>query len=368
MIDAFTKAPVVQDWQWDLAARIRRGVEQTYGSLPDEVKCVEAIVQAINSMPSPSVGVTLSKRLSLTLEVEAAFLHGSKSQVRFQVGGTEYQRELADLLVLGAYVHDGRLAFQRACLIQAKRSGQSTGQAAARYVVDLGQLVLLASFPEFIGVAGVFKGLKVHLRNRSGMLGAYGLLSPPGEIIIVSARVLNQVLGGRRSLAAKELVPAILSESAASRSSMRSSDDCWWFDPNHCPSCHELAMHGFPHHWRRHHKLYGATGLGGVAQAPVESVLTCIGLDEFVQCWTGLRLGEVWHAGVALRSDRILRAALHAAVRRVGNATGKLAETVRVVEHAGGNDNIRIDNDNTMLDGGGFGIVSVIVRLRDGQV
>ncbi len=359
MLDIISHKPDIQDWQWDLAARIRLGIEDSYTARLNEVECVRAMVEAIDGKEPVQVSLNGA---SFKLEVEAAFLHGSKSQVRFQVGGAEHRRELADLLVLGAYVHDGRLAFQRACLIQAKRSGQGTGRATSRYEVDPWQLALLASFPKFTGVSGVFAGLTVHLRNRSGMLGAYGLLSPPGELIIVSARVLNQVLGGRKSLAAKELVPAILSESASSRNSMHFSDERWWFDPDHCPYCHELAMHGFSHHWRRHHNLHG---FGGMAETPVASVVTCIGLDEFVQCWTGLRLGEVWHAGAGSRSDRVLRASLHAAVRRVDTATGgKLAKAASVIESAVGDNDIRFDDDNPEAHGGGLGVISVIGQLK----
>lgn len=365
MLDSFSHTPEVQDWQWDLAVRIRGGMELIYTSRPDEVECVRAMVQAVDG--TPPVAVTIDGRVSFTLKVEAAFLHGSRSRVRFQVGGTDHQRELADLLVLAAYVHDGRLAFQRACLIQAKRSGQSTGQAASRYGVDPWQLALLASFPEFSGVTGVFAGLNVHLRNRSGMLGAYGLLSPPGEIIIVSARVLNQVLGGRKSLAAKELVPAILSESAAARRSMHVPDESWWFDPDHCPYCHELAMHGPHHHWRRHHARHRGAGPSATADTPGESVATCIGLDEFVQCWTGLRLGEVWHSDSGTRSDRILRASLQAAVRRVGSVTGKLAGARELLDHASGNDNLRFNDENPGAHGGGLGVLSVIGTMNRGE-
>ncbi|MBS3975579.1 MAG: hypothetical protein KGZ75_02435 [Syntrophomonadaceae bacterium] len=325
MLDKFLQASVVQDWQWDLITQIRCGLEDAYGTQQGEVGCVQAIVQAIHNMQS--VEVKLNKGMFLKLEVEAAFLHGSKSQVKFQVGKTEYQRELADLFVLGTYVHDGQPVFQRACLIQAKRQGRSTGRDAARYEVDLGQLAMLTSFPEFTGVSGVFKGFnKVHFRNCSGMLGAYCLLSPPGEFIIVSARVLTLVLGGRKSLSAKELVPAILSENAGSRNSLHYLEGCGWFDPDRCPDCHVLSMHGFPCHCRRHRQLSRATILGGLTEASVESVLTCIGLAEFVQCWTGLRLGEVCRVGANLgaRSERILQTALQAVVRRVGGETENL--------------------------------------------
>jgi len=147
MLDAFSIAPVVQDWQWGRAARIRCELEQAYASHADEQGCVQAIVRAIDDMPS--VAVPLNARLSLTLDVEAAFLHGSRSQVQFRVGGAVHQRELADLLVPSTFVHKERLAFQRVCLIQAKRLDRNTGQAAARYGVrlTLGSLCCWRAFP-----------------------------------------------------------------------------------------------------------------------------------------------------------------------------------------------------------------------------
>ncbi len=367
MFQTFSETPEVQHWQWDLAARMRSGIERVYASRPDEVECVRAVVQAIDG--TPEIVVKANRRGSFKLSVEAAFLHGARSQVRFQVGGASHHRELADLLVLAGYVNDGSLACQRACLVQAKRSGPSGNQAASRYGVDPWQLALLASFPPFegISISGVFAGLTVHMRNTSGMLGAYGLLSPPGEVVVVSARVLNQMLGGRKSITSKELVPAILSESAAARSAGRVPEERWWFDPKHCPYCHELAMHIHPRHWHRHHHQHNPFGPSPVDNAPAQSATTCIGLDEFVQSWTGLRLGEVWHAASGARSDRILRTSVQAAVRRVGSATGKLADVMELLDRAGGDDNLRIGHDGPEEDWGGLAVVSVVGRVNRGE-
>jgi hypothetical protein len=363
MLDYFLQTPKVQDWQSDLAVRMREWIERTYASKPNEVECVRAMVNAIDNMEP--VTVMIDNIASFELRVESAFLHGSRSQVRFKVGGSEHQRELADLLVLASYVEDGRLEFQRACLIQAKRSGQSTSNGAFRYPVDPWQLALLASFPEFRGVSGVFAGLKVHLRNWSGMLGAYGFLSPPGEILIVSARVLNQVLGGRNSIAAQELVPAILSESAASRSFVHVPREHFWLDPEHCPYCREAAMNLFYPHWLsffhagRHQLPPSAT-----VNSPRESVTTCIALDEFVQCWTGFRLGEVWQSRGGGRSHHVLRAFLHAAISRVHSATGKLTGVRELLDRESAGDNLRFDDENPEWCDGGLRVVSAIGTIE----
>jgi len=89
---------------------MREGVEKSFATRPDEVDCVQAIVEAISGTV-PVVG-RLHNTYSFKLEVESAFLHGSKSQVCFSIGGKQHRRELADLLVLATYVEDGTLAFQ----------------------------------------------------------------------------------------------------------------------------------------------------------------------------------------------------------------------------------------------------------------
>lgn len=347
----FTDTPEVQDWQWRIATTMRERVEKSFATHPDEVDCVQAIVEGIRG----TVPVTgrLRNTDSFKLEVESAFLHGSKSQVRFSIGGKQHQRELADLLVLATYVEDGTLAFQRACFIQAKRSGPNYGRAAARFGIDSWQLALLGSFPKFTGLSGILKGQTHQLRNRSGMLGAYGFLSPPGNLTVVSARVLNHLLGGRKSLTTKELIPAILSEAGAARNAGGSHQDGWWFDPDHCPECHEMAMHFYPDHChgRRHARS---------PDTPVESVLTCVGLDEFVQSWSGLRLGEVWHAKSRINSDRALRACLRGIVSRVVQSTGALSELQQVLAGAGDNDNFVERVEHSEGDKPALGILSIV--------
>lgn len=359
----FARSPEVQDWQWRIAATMRRGIESSFGTRPDEIDCVQAIVEAVGG--APAVAGRLRLRDSFKLEVESAFLHGPRSQVRFHIGGTEYQRELADLLVLATYVEDGTLAFQRACFIQAKRSGASS-RSAARFSIDPWQLALLGSFPEFTGFVGAFRGLTLELRNRSGMLGAYGLLSPPGEFTVVSARVLSHVLGGRHSLTTKELIPAILSETGAMRSAVASRGEYWWFDPEHCPYCHELAMHKFPHHWLRHHGSHASRHTAPL-DAPVESVLTCVGLDEFAQSWTGLRLGEIWQARSPTGSDRALRQCLRRVVRRAAQIKGALSRLDALLAEAGGDHNLPVEIDGGDREPSGLGVLSVVGTVSRGE-
>ena len=106
-----------QDWQWDLAARLRGAIENTYAQRAGEVPCIEAMVQEITgTTPATSAEVPATR-----VEVEAAFLHGGRSQVKFSIGGAKHQREIADLLVLRSYVENGSMRWQRACFVQAKK-------------------------------------------------------------------------------------------------------------------------------------------------------------------------------------------------------------------------------------------------------
>ena len=365
----FCLTPQVQDWQWQIADTMRRGIETSFGCRPDEVDCVQAIVEAVAGTP-PVTGQGRSGD-AFRLEVESAFLHGHRSQVSFRVGGATYQRELADLLVIATFVQDGALSFQRACFIQAKRSATPSGSSAARFGIDTWQLALLGSFPELMGITGVLKGQTVHLRNRSGMLGAYGLLSPPGEFTVVSARILSQVLGGRKSLPAKELVPAILSEVAASRNSSPTRSDHLWldrFDPENCLSCREIACYfpEFLHHLWCHRQAHVGQH-APVVNTPAASILTCAGLDEFVQSWTGLLLGEVWHAGNPTDSDRTLRRCVSRIVSRVAAQAGTLQRVDRLLREAGGGGDDPIPHDTADWGPAGLGVLSVIATSSRGQ-
>ena len=102
--------------------------------------------------------------------------------------------------------------------------------------------------------------------------------------------------------------------------------------------------------------------------ANVESVLTCVGLDEFVQSWTGLRLGEVWHAKSPTTSDRVLRACLRGMVSRVAQDTGALSGLHKLLADAGGDDNILDRSESGEGEMWGLGILSVVGTVSRGEV
>jgi hypothetical protein len=266
-----------QSWQDDLRESIRAGVEEA--CCGGEVDCVKAMVRHINDAKPPALS-------HWSVAAESALLHGGISQVKFTIAGVEQpRRELADLCVIAASAEKGQLTGFRVCFIQSKANHRDDRHHAS-YDIDGLQLWLLSRFPKFEGIGRFVKGPSYHLNNTTGMLGAYGFLSHPGEMSLLSARVLANVLAecaGRdksREIDARELAPTL----AALGSGW--SRDCF------CP--HRAST-------------------GGDTTA-----LATLSYDDFVREWTGLRLGEPWystranHRDVAVRTlvDRIVAAAV----------------------------------------------------------
>ncbi len=357
-LSELASTPEFQDWQWTLTNRIRDGIEAVYATDPDEIKCIDAMVKAIQGtqpIRSPNLpGISVS--------CEGAFLHGSNSQVRFRVGGVKKQCELADILVLGSYIEDNSLKWQRACFIQAKRGTKPSDNRQTRFSIDKWQLTLLRAFPTFYGISGIFQGINLHLRNRSGMLGAYGLLTDPGEFTVISARILSQILGGRKSITNKEIVPALLSEINSSKSNiLTNSAHPWELDPKNCATCRWIV-----------NKLMSDLGYNIMHEHPQrsyiedneESQLTCLGLDELVQAWSLLRLGEIWRTGVRVKSDINLGISIRILISKVHKATGNLRMIKEIMENVNfeefSNDQRSERGRDEYSDGSGCAILSAV--------
>jgi hypothetical protein len=75
------------------------------------------------------------------------------------------------------------------------------------------------------------------------------------------------------------------------------------------------------------------------------SSLSCLGLEEFVDSWTTLRLGEPWRVGASSRSDRAFHRALFTLVSRVARATGGLSQLLGLLDRIGDN-NLPPTDDN----------------------
>lgn len=96
-----------------------------------------------------------------------------------------------------------------------------------------------------------------------------------------------------------------------------------------------------------------------------ESRLSCLGLDEFVDSWAALRLGELWRVGVNTRSDRGLHRALFAPVSRVSRGTGQLSHLLNLLSEAG-NNNLPPESRESMTakrNPGSLAILSAVATI-----
>ncbi len=371
MLNTLTTTAEYQDWQWELAQRLRSAIEAAYAGGLGEVPCIEAMVEAIQNAPYARSRAART----MHVDVEGAFLHGHRSKVKFLIGGNEHERELADLLVLASYVEGNRLQWQRVCFVQAKKGVAKSTGAQWRFGIDEWQLAILNGFPAFRGVSGIFKDGSFHLRNRSGMLGAYGLLTAPGGFSVVSARVLKQVLGGRKSLTSRDLVPAIVSEASSLRAGTPAYPWPWGpIDPEHCRVCQEFVEHWplfFPKPHHHHHSRWPHSGAAVHGNESPTSVLSCIGLDEFVQAWSEMRLGEIWRPGVNVASDRRLHGCIAGLTSRVHSETGQLSRLRGLLEECVGEeppeDPWEPNLDEPPSPGGGLGVLSLVVTSGQGE-
>ena len=172
----------------------------------------------------------------------------------------------------------------------------------------------------------------------------------------------------------KEIVPGILSERAVARSDCQDSSGPWWpLDPDHCSMCREFFEHYFPfpwHHHRHHHRRPGITTDHTEIDSP-NSVLSCLGLEEFVQAWSILRLGEIWRPSVTVASDRTLHSCIAALVSRVASATAGLTRLQTLVQGASGDQppawRPPRDVEEVPPLGRGLGIISVTVSSAPGE-
>ncbi len=138
------------------------------------------------------------------VDLESAFLHGAPSQVLFPMNGETVQCELADMAFVAALVTPGRPTLFRTCFVQTKGGfSRRTPTGPPSFKVDHKQLFLLRTFPAFEGVpsaVSVIPAGKHILPNITGMLGAMGFLSSPGEMSLLSAQRAYLATGGRGTI------------------------------------------------------------------------------------------------------------------------------------------------------------------------
>jgi len=129
------------------------------------------------------------------VRIETGMLHGSRSYVEFNFRDKPTTKELGDMAIITVVADRNVRLVQRLCIIQNKSA------RGDRWDVDEEQLFLLKNFPPLAGNRGIFKGVgSITFRNRSGCLGAYGLLHEPGEMVFASAGVVSECMRAGSSL------------------------------------------------------------------------------------------------------------------------------------------------------------------------
>ncbi len=187
----------------EFANAIAAGLSASYGGR--EEKLVERLCGEISGLPQTRNvnGVTIANN--------AVFLHGGKSQVKFQYYDESARCELCDLLYIITVVYKGEIVLQKLTLSQFKKASSGSWKWDIRNKSGnkprKTQLYLLSRFPEFETVSRASLGSgKYSLPNHTGCLGSYCLLHAPGDFVFIAATSLAEIVGPRDNVCATDFV------------------------------------------------------------------------------------------------------------------------------------------------------------------
>lgn len=197
------KSDIFVKYEKDFAQRINSALQKGYLQKLDEPKLVlitEMIVNGIHGLN------TQENNPDFQLSTKAIFIHGNKSQVKFDYYEEKpCQRELGDLIFIISIIFNGRKYLEKFTISQFKKDSVKSSNISWN-ISNKEQLYLLSRFPTFTGVSGSIIPMREHtLPNYSGCLGSYGLLYRPGDFAFVSATELDSFLGYKNTLNINEL-------------------------------------------------------------------------------------------------------------------------------------------------------------------
>ncbi len=194
----------VSHWK-QLAERLIKGIRAGYdqGSPePEIVKTVESVIQQVGSFTTSNNDFSIHTR--------SIFVHGSRSQVKFDFYGQETQRELGDIILILSIVYRGKKFFEKMTINQVKKNAWGRTSWSFNSKSPAEQLYLLSRFPTFTGVKGSIIPMKrYNLPNFSGCLGSHGLLYPPGDFALISSKKLSITLSGLRTFRLGDIFKAM---------------------------------------------------------------------------------------------------------------------------------------------------------------
>lgn len=191
LFEAIARLSVDDDFtrfQNDSSHDFYQALGQGYSCNDNEVALVQRLVDAANGKAYGPV------------QLHANMLHGTRSYVEFNYMGKPVTKELGDMAIISVVTRGSERLFQRLCIIQNKKTNGKS------WSIDQEQLFLLKNFPPFSGDKGIFKHCRdVLFRNSSGCLGAFGLLNSPGEMLFLSAPLLSELQGGKKSISMSDI-------------------------------------------------------------------------------------------------------------------------------------------------------------------
>jgi hypothetical protein len=256
-------------FQHHLIADIYDQLGQGYSAGEGEVSLVTRIADSLKG----------KNYKGLTIHCEK--IHGSKSYVSFTFRDKPTMKELGDLILI-TVISDGRKRLlQKLCIIQNKvlRDGKAH--------IDLEQLFLLKNFPLFSGTGGLFRGAKdVMFLNRQQCLGSYGFFDSPGELILVNAGILSNVINGSSTFNRAQL--------GSLPQGMNGAEEGDVFGLQGIPAFLDpMIMEEVFHYW---YKRGFPIPFHGSFVPFSSSRRTLHDLHDVIRTWTSLRLGELVYA------------------------------------------------------------------------
>jgi len=189
----------------EFAGKLAKVLSSGYQKKAEETELVELIEKLTNKVDNLAKdGMDPFFRLATS----SIFIHGYKSQVKFDYYGNTRQRELGDLIFVISVIYKNTKWFERLTVCQFKRDHLKRSKNGVKWTIDnKEQLYLLSKFPVFMGVPGsMIRNIEHALPNYSECLGSYGLLHTPGDFCFVSAQDLDTLLAGRQTVKRNELL------------------------------------------------------------------------------------------------------------------------------------------------------------------
>jgi len=186
----------------DFADKVSETIDAGYKSGKTEPDIVEDVSDTINRVSK--IPGTYGKGKKFSLETKASFIHGYRSQVKFNVSGCEKWRELGDIVFISTLAWKRKIAMQRITFNQVKKDRESR---KAYWEIPSDQLYLLTKFPSFTGIKGsIYSGKTFNLISKTGCLGSYGFLTYPNDFGFLSSSILDLILSGKASVRKRDLV------------------------------------------------------------------------------------------------------------------------------------------------------------------